>query len=82
MSLAHKTIRTRNYGFTLAEALGAIAILAFIVSSTWVVIDRCVASTSNSIMKMQAFEVARENLEKILTMESVKEDADFGEILR
>ena len=78
MISAHKTIRTRNRGFTLAEAIAATAILAFIISSTWVVIDRCVASTSNTIMKMQAFEVARENLENIVVRASVKEDADFG----
>ncbi|MBN2588658.1 MAG: hypothetical protein JXA96_02260 [Sedimentisphaerales bacterium] len=78
MILAHKTIRTRNYGFTLIEAIASTALLAFIISSTWVVIDRCVASTSNSIIKMQAFEVARENLETILVRESIKEKAEFG----
>ena len=78
MILTHKKIEKRNHGFTLVEAIAAMAILAFIISSVWVVLDRCVASTSNSLFKMQAFEVARENLETILTKESVKEKSEYG----
>jgi type II secretory pathway component PulJ len=78
MSLAHKNFGKRNHGFTLMEALAATAILTFVASSVWVVIDRCVTSTANSKIKMQAFEVARENLETILAQESVTEIVENG----
>jgi hypothetical protein len=38
-----------------------------------------VASAADSTLRMQAFEVARENMEKLLTSDSVKETADSGE---
>jgi hypothetical protein len=78
MILKRKKNEIKNNGFTLIEAVASTAILAFIASSAWVVIDRCVTSASNSMLKMRAFEVARENLEAILIQESVNEKADFG----
>ncbi len=78
MILAHKQNGKRNSGFTLIEAVASTAVLTFIISSAWIVIDRCVTSATNSMLKMQAFEVARENLETILIQEAVKEKADYG----
>jgi hypothetical protein len=42
------------------------------------VINRCMASTANSAIQMEAFQVARENLEKVLAAESVGESVEYG----
>jgi len=72
------TVPQREAGFSLLEVLAALAILALASSSVLVVIDRCLASASDSTMRMEAFELVRENLEKILVMETVEETVDFG----
>lgn len=65
-------------GFTLVEVVAATTILALISSSVWVVVDRCVTSTANTKLKLQAFETARENMETILSKASVKETVEYG----
>ena len=64
--------------FSLIEALSAVIILAIISSSVLVVINRCMVSAIDSTLRMQAFEVARENMEKLLASDSVKEMVEFG----
>ena len=66
-------------GFTLIEVMAALIILAIISSSVLVVINRCVASAADSALRMQAFEVARENMEKLLASDSVEETVEYGE---
>jgi prepilin-type N-terminal cleavage/methylation domain-containing protein len=78
MSLAHKKFDKRKKGFTLVEVITATSILALITSSVWVVIDRCTNSIADSKFKMQAFEVARENMETILSKSSVSESIEYG----
>jgi prepilin-type N-terminal cleavage/methylation domain-containing protein len=73
-----QTMRSAGPGFTLLEVLAALAILALASSSVLIVIDRCVASASDSSLRMEAFELARENLEKILVRDSVEENVDYG----
>lgn len=70
---------TKEKAFSLLEVLTALAILALISSSVLIVIDRCVASASNSMLRMRAFEVARENMEKLLSSISVKESVEYGQ---
>ena len=53
-------------------------ILAVICATTLVVLDRCMQATIDSELKMQAFQVARENMEKLLASKSVKQIAEFG----
>ena len=65
-------------GFTLIETVTALVILAIISSSVLVVINRCMASAANSALRMQAFEVARENMEKLLASDSVEETVESG----
>ncbi len=65
--------------FSLVEVLTALAILALMSSSVLVVIDRCVASAGDSALRMQAFEVARENMEKLLASTSLNENVEYGE---
>ena len=64
--------------FSLTEVLTALIILAFISSSVVVVINRCMDSAADSILRTQAFEVARENMEELLTGDSVTEMVEYG----
>ena len=71
----------RNYArkaFTLAEVLTALMILGLICSSVLVVINRCITSSTNSVLQMHAFEVARENMETLLSKDSVQESIEYG----
>jgi hypothetical protein len=68
----------RHRAFTLAESMAAVTLLAFIGISVWVVLERCTASAANSIQRMRAFEIARENMEKILGLDSVQETTEYG----
>lgn len=64
--------------FSLVEAVTALIILALISSSVLVVINRCMASATDSALRMQAFEVARDNMETLLSKDSVKEMVEYG----
>jgi prepilin-type N-terminal cleavage/methylation domain-containing protein len=68
----------RGGGFTLLEVLTALAILALASSSVLMVIDRCVNSAGDSALRMEAFRLARENLEEVLVRDSVEESIEFG----
>ena len=60
------------------EVLTSLAILGLVSSSVLVVIDRCIASAADSALRMEAFQLVRENLEKILVSDSVSETAEYG----
>jgi type II secretory pathway pseudopilin PulG len=64
--------------FSLIESLTALIILALISSSVLVVINRSIASAADSALSMQAFEVARENMEALLSKDSVSEIVEYG----
>jgi type II secretory pathway pseudopilin PulG len=68
----------KENAFSLVEAVTALVILAIVCSGVVVVISRCIASAADSQIRMQAFEVARENMEKLLASNLVKETTDFG----
>ena len=70
---------TREKAFSLAETVAAVAILAFICSSVLVVINRYMDSAVDSVMRMRAFEVARKNMEELLTSDLVEESVEFGD---
>jgi len=65
-------------GFTLIEILASLVILALISSSTFIIIDRCLNSTAETTLKMQAFQVCRENMETLLSKQKVKEQVNYG----
>jgi prepilin-type N-terminal cleavage/methylation domain-containing protein len=65
-------------GFTLIEAVTAVIILGLMSSGVLVVISRCMASAADSALRMHAFDVARENMEKLLATDSVKETVEYG----
>jgi len=64
--------------FSLIETVAALAILALICLSVLVVIDRCMASMADSELRMQAFDIARDNMEKLLALDSAKEIVEYG----
>lgn len=64
--------------FTLVEVMTALAVLALVSSSVLVVMDRCMVSVADSASRMRAFTVARENMEQLLTSESVEEMTEYG----
>jgi prepilin-type N-terminal cleavage/methylation domain-containing protein len=72
-------IRRKNRpAFTLIEVVTAIAILAAIITSVLVVMDRAIAATIDTELKMQAFNLARENMEILLASDSVSDMVEFG----
>ncbi|GAI98044.1 unnamed protein product [marine sediment metagenome] len=60
------------------EALTALIILALVSSSVLVVINRCMASAADSALRMQAFEIARDNMETLLSKDSAEEMVEYG----
>jgi type II secretory pathway pseudopilin PulG len=68
----------RRQAFSLIESAAALVILALICSSVLVVINRCIASAADSALRMNAFEVARENMERILVSDAVAEMTEYG----
>ena len=69
---------TMYKGFSLPEVVAAVIILGLVSSGILVVISRCMVSAADSAMRMRAFEVARENMEALLTSDSLKEMAEYG----
>ncbi len=70
---------SKERAFSLVEVLTALAILALISSGVLVVIDRGATFAADSVLRMRAFEVARENMEKLLASTAVKESVEYGE---
>lgn len=64
--------------FSLVETVTALIILAITTSSVLVVINRCVSSMADSAIRRQAFEVARDSMETVLTSTSVSEMVEVG----
>jgi len=64
-------------GFTLAEVIAALTVLALITSSVLVVVSRCTKATIDQQTKMQAFQIARENMEKLLAADALEETIEF-----
>jgi hypothetical protein len=58
--------------------MAAAVLLAFIGASVWVVMERCMTSAADTTQRMRAFEIARENMEKLLVSDSVNEMTEFG----
>lgn len=64
--------------FTLLEVITSLAILAFASSSVLFVINRCMATAGDSAFQTVAFELARENMEKLLAAETLGEQVEYG----
>jgi len=70
--------RRKTVGFSLIEVVTALLILDLVCLGVLAVINRCVTSSTDSVLQMQAFEVARENMETLLSTDSVKESVEYG----
>ena len=77
-NVCHPSSVIRHRAFTLVESMVSVALLAFIGVSVWLVLERCTASAADSIQRMRAFEIARENMEKLLGSDSVQEGTEYG----
>ena len=64
--------------FSLVEVAVALLILTIITSSVLVIMNRCIDSVIDSRLKIEAFELARENMERLLASSSVKEQIEYG----
>jgi len=71
-------VLAKRKGFSLPEVMAALMILALVSSSVLVVISRCTASAADLALRMQAFEIARDNMEKLLASDSVQEMVEYG----
>ena len=71
--------RTHRKAFSLLELVAALTILAIITSSVMAVMSQCIESTIDHRNRAQAFRIARDNMENLLTLPSVEESVDFGE---
>jgi prepilin-type N-terminal cleavage/methylation domain-containing protein len=70
--------QNRRKAFTLVEVIAAAAIIGIIASSVLVVFIRCSSAVRDSTRQMQALEVARENMETLLGVETVSEQVVYG----
>jgi len=70
--------RRGDTAFTFIEVVTALAILGVITSSVLVVLNRSVEAVIDGRLRMQAFQLARENMEKLLASSSVSDMAQFG----
>jgi type II secretory pathway component PulJ len=68
----------KEKAFTLVEGMAATALLAFISVSVWVVMEQCMISAADTTQRMRAFEIARENMEKLIAQDSVQETTEYG----
>ncbi len=64
--------------FSLVESVTALVILALVSSSVLVIIDRNVSAAADSAQRLAALEVARENMEMLLSQDSAKEISESG----
>lgn len=71
-------VSAQKKGFTLPEVAAALVILALITSSALVVINRCIKATIDEKVKVQAFEITRENMEKLLANDTIQEMLEQG----
>ena len=78
LGTTQRTAERRAGAFTLLEVVTSLAILALASSSVLFVINRCMATAGNSAFQMVAFQLARENMEKLLTSETLGEQVEYG----
>ncbi len=76
-----RKINAGNYpisAFSLIEIMAALIILALICSSVLMVYRRSITTAIDSQLRTKAFEIARENMEKLLVSDSVQESVEYG----
>jgi len=79
MKWVFRKIPLRNHkAFTLIEVTVALIILGMITATVLVVVNRAIDTVVLWQTKMQAFDIARENMEKILVQSAVSDSVEYG----
>lgn len=65
-------------GFTLIEVSVALIILGMIIAAVIVVINRAMETIGEWQTRMEAFEISRENMEKLLAQKSLTDKVEYG----
>lgn len=65
--------------FTLIEIVTSLVVLALIVSGSLVVINNCLESSADMRLRMAAFSLARENMERLLAAGALPESIEYGD---
>lgn len=79
MKWVFKKIPQQNRSaFTLIEVTVALVVLGVIAATVLVIINRAVDTVVQWQTKMQAFNIARENMEKILAQSTVSDTVEYG----
>lgn len=68
----------RRKAFTMIEVSVALIVLGMITATVLVIINKAVDTVVFWQMKMQAFEIARENMEQLLSRRSVTDMLEYG----
>jgi prepilin-type N-terminal cleavage/methylation domain-containing protein len=69
---------TAESGFTLMEVTTALFLLSIILTSVMVLMNRYVDAVMDMRLRQEAFELARSNMETLLTENRLSNKADFG----
>lgn len=75
----HSKYNLRAKGFTLIEVMAALIILALITSGSLVAMNRYMKTAIEQDIKMEAFNLARENMENILSVSLLTDDIQQGQ---
>gem|GEM_PF-5744915 len=79
-SRKHNLLAARcRTAFTLIEIVAAITVLALIVSTSLVIINNCLEATVDLRMRRAAFDLARDNMEKLLGATALSESIEYGD---
>lgn len=70
--------KTKSRGFSLVELSAAVVILGFICTSVLVIINNSMEKGSDLVWRTKAFEIARENMERLLARDSLTNETDQG----
>jgi len=76
--LFKKAFRTLKTALSLPETAAALIIIALICSTIVVVFNNSTKSAANSARKIDAFEVAQQNMERLLASSYVTEGIEYG----
>lgn len=78
LEIMRKTSNITPSGFTIAEVAAALVLLSLILSSVLVLMNRYAAAVVDLQLHQQAFELARANMERLLSEPKLSDISDYG----
>ncbi len=75
---ALKPVRRQTGGFTLVEVVAAMMLLAILLSSVLVLMNRYTGAVIDMHLRQQAFELARANMEQLLSEPKLSDVSEYG----